>query len=243
MIRRFIVFNNSVYLHYMSIIIGHRLLEMMPIEHIRSKIEGELFDYTQLMFALSHYSKPRDAVSSLLKRGQIIRVRKGLYIFGTIWRRHIAAPEMLANVIYGPSAISLEYCLSWHGLIPERVNTITSVTTGRSHDFYTPAGNFSYTHLSDNWFSVGLIQHKTPSGNFIIAEPLKALTDKVWTDKRFKPTSVASYSDYIFKDLRIDENVLETLLKYDRMVVIEKAYSARKVSWLMEYLTKHFKFK
>ena len=57
------------------------------------------------------------------------------------------------------------------------------------------------------------------------------------------PISVASYSDYIFKDLRIDENVLETLLKYDRMVDIEKAYSTRKVSWLMEYLTKHFKFK
>jgi len=220
---------------------GHSLLEMMPIEQIRSKIEGELFDYTQLMLVLSHYRKPRDTVSSLLKRGQIIRVRKGLYIFGTIWRRKTPAPELLANLIYGPSAISLDYCLSWHGLIPERVNTITSITPGRSHDFLTPAGNFSYTHLSGRRFSAGLLQHKTSSGNFILAEPLKALADKVWTDKRFKPTSAASYSDYIFKDLRIDENALEVLLKPDRMIVTEKAYATRKVLWLMEYLTKHFK--
>ena len=221
---------------------GHSLLEMMPIEQIRSKIEGEVFDYTQLMLALSHYNKPRDAVTSLLKRGQIIRVRKGLYIFGAIWRRKTPAPELMANLIYGPSAISLDYCLSWHGLIPERVNTITSITTGRSHDFFTPAGNFSYTHLSERRFSVGLMQHKISSGNFIMAEPLKALADKVWTDKRFNPTSSASYPDYIFNDLRIDENALEMFLKPDRMVVIEKAYSTRKVLWLMEYLTKHYKF-
>ncbi len=222
---------------------GHSLLKMMPIEHIRSKIEGEVFDYTQLILALSHYSKPRDAVTSLLKRGQIIRVRKGLYIFGAIWQRNILAPEVLANLIYGPSAISLDYCLSWHSLIPEKVNTITSITTGRSHDFLTPAGNFSYTHLSGSRFSPGLMQHKSSSGNFIITEPLKALADKVWTDKRFKPTSAASYSDYIFNDLRIDEHALEELLIHERMIVIEKAYSSRKVLWLMEYLTKHYKFK
>lgn len=215
----------------------------MPIELIRSKIEGDLFDYSQLMIVLSHYSKPRDTVSSLLKRGQIIRVRKGLYIFGTIWRRNTLAPELLANLIYGPSAISLDYCLAWHGLIPERVNTITSITTGRSHDFLTPTGNFSYTHLSGRRFSAGLVQHKTSSGNFIMAEPLKALADKVWTDKRFKPTSTASYSDYIFKDLRIDEIALDALIKQDRMIVIEKAYATRKVLWLMEYLTKRFKVK
>lgn len=222
---------------------GHSLLKMMPIEHIRSKIKGEVFDYTQLILALSHYSKPRDAVTSLFKRGQIIRIRKGLYIFGEIWRRNTLAPEVLANLVYGPSAISLDYCLSRHGLIPEKVNTITSITTGRSHDFFTLAGNFSYTHLSGNRFSVGLIQHKSTSGNFIMTEPLKALADKVWTDKRFKPTSAASYSDYIFKDLRIDENALEALLIHERMIVIEKAYSSRKVLWLMEYLTKHYKFK
>ena len=36
--------------------------------------------------------------------------------------------EVLANLIYGPSYISLEYGLQHYGLIPERVEIVTSVT-------------------------------------------------------------------------------------------------------------------
>jgi hypothetical protein len=214
---------------------------MTPIEQIRSQIEGDSFDYSQLMHVLSNYRKPRDAVTSLLERSQIIRVRKGLYVFGPVWRRNALPLEPLANLVYGPSAISLDYCLAWYGLIPERVNMITSITTGRSHDFHTPVGIFSYTHLSGSRFSEGLTLHKTSSSNFFLAEPLKALADKVWTDKRFRPTSPASYPDYILRDLRIEEDALAALIKKDRMVVIEKAYATRKILWLMEYLTKRFK--
>ena len=220
---------------------GHWLQKMIPIEQIRSKIEGECFDYSQLMHVLSNYRKPRDSVSSLLKRGHIIRVRKGLYVFSPIWRRTTLALEPLANLIYGPSAISLDYALAWYGLIPERVTTITSTAAGRSRQFLTPVGNFSYTQLSEKRFSVGLIRHSGPYGNFIMAEPLKALADKVWTDSRFKPTSKASYTDYLFVDLRIDEASLAPLIAADKAMTIEQAYATRKVQWLMEYLLKRFK--
>jgi hypothetical protein len=213
---------------------------MIPIEQVRNQIEGEIFDYSQLMLALSHYRKPRDSVSTLLKRGRIIRVRKGLYIFGPMWRRTPLALEPLANLVYGPSAISIDYALSWYGLIPERVTTITSTTTGRSRKFLTPVGHFSYAQLSGNRFSVGLIRHSSPGGSLLMAEPLKALADKVWTDNRFKPTSTASYTDYLFADLRIDEDTLAPLIVSDRISVIEQAYATRKVLWLMSYLLKRF---
>lgn len=213
---------------------------MIPIEQVRNQIEGEIFDYSQLMLALSHYRKPRDSVSTLLKRGRIIRVRKGLYIFGPMWRRTPLALEPLANLVYGPSAISIDYALSWYGLIPERVTTITSTTTGRSREFLTPVGHFSYAQLSGNRFSVGLIRHSSPGGSLLMAEPLKALADKVWTDNRFKPTSTASYTDYLFADLRIDEDTLAPLIVSDRISVIEQAYATRKVLWLMSYLLKRF---
>ena len=214
--------------------------KMIPIEQVYNQIEGEVFDYSQLMLALSQYRKPRDTVSTLLKRGHIIRVRKGLYVFGPIWRRTPLALEPLANLVYGPSAISLDYALNWYSLIPERVITITSTTTGRSREFLTPVGHFSYTQLSGNRFSVGLIRHNSPGGSFLMANPLKALADKVWTDSRFKPTSTASYSDYLFADLRIDEDTLAPLIVSDRIVVIEQAYATRKVLWLMEYLLNRF---
>lgn len=213
---------------------------MMPIEQIRSKIEGDLFDYSQLMLALSHYSKPRDTVTSLLKRGHIVRIRKGLYVFGPLWRRTTISLEPIANLVYGPSAISLDYALSWYGLIPERVNTITSITTGRSRKFLTPVGNFYYTQLSGSRFSSGLQQHGTSKNKFIIAEPLKALADKVWTDKRFKPTSPVSYGDYLFGDLRIDEDILAGLITQEILSAIDRAYATRKISWLTEYMMKRF---
>ncbi len=214
--------------------------KLTPIEQIRTQIESEVFDYTQLMVALAHYNKPRDVVSVLLKRGQIIRVKKGLYVFGPAWLRAPLSLEPLANLIYGPSAISLEYALSWYGLIPERVTTITSTTTGRSRKFFTPVGNFSYTQLSGKRFSVGLVLKRNPPGSLLIAGPLKALADKVWTDSRFKPTSKTSFTDYLFNDLRVDEFTLAPLVVPDSCMLIEKAYATRKVSWLMEYLQTRF---
>jgi hypothetical protein len=73
-----------------------------------------------------------------------------------------------------------------------------------------------------------------------MAEPLKALADKVWTDNRFKPTSPGSYADYLFGDLRIEEDTLAALVKQDKIMVIEKTYATRKILWLMEFLLKQF---
>lgn len=214
---------------------------MISIEQVRSRIEGDSFDYSQLMDALSDYRKPRDSVTTLLRKGHIIRIRKGLYIFSPLWRRKTLSLEPIANLVYGPSAISLDYALSWYGLIPERVRTITSITTGRSRQFCTPEGNFTYTHLSADRFSTGLEHKETSFGKFIMAGTLKALADKVWADKRFRPTSPVSFEDYLFSDLRIDEEALARQISYDTMQFLAEAYSSRKIFWLMEYLQKNFK--
>ncbi|MDP4117468.1 MAG: hypothetical protein Q8903_15140, partial [Bacteroidota bacterium] len=88
---------------------------MRAIEYIRQKIEFEVFDYTQLMSLLRNYKKPKDAISLMIQKGEILRIRKGLYIFGDLWRRQVVSREVLANLIYGPSFISLEYALSFYG--------------------------------------------------------------------------------------------------------------------------------
>src|SRR5262245_29628514 len=93
---------------------------------IRRNIKTEEFDYPALMQELSQYKKPRDAVTRFLHNGSIVRVKKGLYVFGENYRKGMICKESLANLIYGPSYISLEYALSYYGLIPERVEEITS---------------------------------------------------------------------------------------------------------------------
>ena len=47
----------------------------------------------------------------------------------------IIGVHLLANLIFGPSYISLESALSLHGLIPERVETVTSVTFKKNKMF------------------------------------------------------------------------------------------------------------
>ncbi|MGD0626568.1 MAG: hypothetical protein ABSB32_17880 [Thermodesulfobacteriota bacterium] len=63
----------------------------------------------------------------MLRRKDIIRVKKGLYIFGETYARRPFSREVLANVIYGPSYVSLDYALHYHGLIPERVEAVISI--------------------------------------------------------------------------------------------------------------------
>ena len=96
-----------------------------------------------LLDVLEGYARPRDKITQWLNRGIIVRIKKGLYVFGESLRRKPYSRELLANLIYGPSYLSLEWALQYYGLIPERVEALTSVTTGRSRKFSTPAGLFA----------------------------------------------------------------------------------------------------
>ena len=205
---------------------------------IRQQIGREIFDYQQLTACLSHLSKPRDKINKLLVRGDIVRIRKGLYTFGQAYRSGPVSRELLANLIYGPSYISLEYALSYHGLIPERVSAVTSVALGRSRTFDTPLGVFTYRSLTLSCYAVGADQVECSAGSCLIACPEKALADKVWADKRFDGTRQSDFGPYLHEDLRIDLAHLAGLDR-SRFPRIEQAYGSRKVSNLFRYLDTH----
>src|ERR1700733_4520854 len=114
---------------------------------LRKIIPQEEFDYGLLTGALSDYAGVRQKINELLKAGIIVRVKKGLYVFGPAYNNALVCKEVLGNLIYGPSCISLEYALSYHGFIPERVETITSVTPKRDKGITTPLGQFNYRYL------------------------------------------------------------------------------------------------
>ena len=61
------------------------------------------FDYVFLMDALQAYHYPRNKINTLLKSGEIVRVKKGLYSLD----KAPADKKLCANLIYGPSYISL----------------------------------------------------------------------------------------------------------------------------------------
>jgi len=208
---------------------------MADTAEIRAQLDRDVFDYQQLTGCLSGLRKPRDKINKLLRRGDIVRIRKGLYTFGRLYRRGPLSRELLANLIYGPSYISLEYALSYHGLIPERVSTVTSVALGRSREFDTPVGTFTYRSLSLQRYAVGAQLVESPAGSFLIACGEKALADKVWTDKRFSGTRRSDFGPYLEEDLRIDFALLARLDR-SRFERIQQAYGSRKIHRLFRFL-------
>ena len=208
---------------------------MNAIAQMRRDIGGDVFDYQVLLDVLAEYSKPRDRITRLLASGVIVRIKKGLYCFGEPFRREPLSREYLANLIYGPSYVSLEYALSHHGLIPERVETITSVTTRRSRDFDTPFGTFSYRMLNGPRYAVGAVLETAGKTSFLVASPEKALVDKVWTDKRFSGLRLSDYDASLSADLRSDRAALSRF-DYSRWQVIATAYDSAKFNTWGRYL-------
>jgi hypothetical protein len=178
---------------------------------LRRRIEREEFDYPALMAALSSYANPRDKVTALLRRGDVIRVKKGLYVFGEALRRRPYSRELLANLVYGPSFVSLDSALSFHNLIPERVAAMTSVTTKRPKVFDTPVGSFIYRQAPKGYYHLGMDRVEEGDVAFLVAVPEKALADKIRDDRGNPLRSQAEAARYLFEDLRIEPSAFVQL--------------------------------
>ncbi|MHB0896102.1 MAG: type IV toxin-antitoxin system AbiEi family antitoxin domain-containing protein [Spirochaetales bacterium] len=169
------------------------------------KLQRGEIDYLTLMDGLKEYAYPRDKVTKLLRAGALLRIKKGLYLWNDLEEPY--SRELLANLIYGPSYISLEYALSFHGLIPEAVRAVTSVTTGKNKEFDTPAGSFSYRHLPVKYYSPGIdYEDGAPGKEFMIASPAKAIFDMLYLNAPELRENEAR--EYFFDDLRMEADVV-----------------------------------
>src|SRR3990167_5392690 len=88
---------------------------------IVAKAKANELDYQFVMDCLKDYASPRAKLSRLIDEGALIRVKKGLYLLGPEFQHHPYCLELIANLIYGPSYVSLERALYIYGMIPEHV--------------------------------------------------------------------------------------------------------------------------
>ena len=148
------------------------------------------------------------SLDGLLKRAvaskETTRVTRGLYCLDNSLTGQKIDPLELAQLVYGPSYLSLEFALSYHGWIPEAVYSITSVSAKRSRVFDTPIGYFTYTRVPQRLFFAGVERIETTAGgSFLLANPIKALADLVYVRK------VDDKPPLVFQSLRIDPSVLD----------------------------------
>jgi len=199
---------------------------------IRSRIRAEIFDYQTLTDALKELSSPRDRITALLRKGTIIRIKKGLYVFGGQHQRHPYSKELLANLVYGPSYVSLDYALAYYGIIPERAEALTSVTLGRSRKFRTPVGLYIYRQIPARAYQAGMLRVEGNDGQaFLIASPEKALADKIVSVRGAPIASSAEMRRFVIDDLRIDIGAIRSL-SAERIGEFAGRYRSRKLRCL-----------
>ena len=190
-----------------------------------------IIDYGQVMSCLNNYQAPHRKITVMLQRADLIRIKKGLYALGDRYRDVPLSLELIANLIYGPSYVSQEYALQYYGMIPERVEMITSMTNKRHKLFKTPFGTFQYRYINHKKFTVGVDWLEIRKNIFILmASPEKALADTI---SRYKDISDHSdLSSLLFEDLRIDEEALQHF-NLNRLEKISEAYHNTTVSLLL----------
>jgi len=211
----------------------------MHITQLRQLADREEIDYQFVISALKNYRYPRDKIRQWLKSGALIRVKKGLYVFGKTDSKDFYSPEVLANLIYGPSAISLKYALAYYGLIPERVSVVTNITNKRYKSFSTPVGDFIYYYLNSKKYPVGIqIKEAAPNKAFFIASPEKALSDQiVLVDKKIQLKTPSDFEAYLFYDLRIDPYIFKEM-KEDKLLEVASAYKSKTLMQLHSFFLK-----
>ncbi|KIM04291.1 MAG: hypothetical protein KN64_08145 [Sulfurovum sp. AS07-7] len=155
------------------------------------------------------YKRINDKIVQLKNKGILTPLKSGVYIYNPLHNKALVSKEIIANILLGPSYVSLDFALWFHGLIPESVHEISSITTKRSKSFETAYGVFSYRQIKKELFNIGLEIKAFKGGNFMIAGKEKALCDKVYFTKDIDLRSQKAMIEFLEDDLRIDMNELE----------------------------------
>jgi len=168
-------------------------------------------------------------VKRALAHREILNIRRGLYCLAPRYQKKPVSVYALAQRVYGPSYVSLETALRYHGWIPEAVFACTCASYGNAKEFNTPLGIFCYRRIPQRIFYAGVERCIDPDGNvFFMASPVKALADYVYVH-RLNRTSV----DEISANLRIELEDLHGVAP-EQIDMLSENYSNRRVKHFLK---------
>jgi len=153
-------------------------------------------------------------VKRAMQSGDLIRLKRGLYVLADHHRTKPIHPFTLAQAMQPGSYISMETALAFHGWIPEAVYETISVTPGRKKHAvqHSKFRTYSYFPLALNpyEFLQNVKRHNMGGHHVLIAEPLRALMDLVTYRKQSWSTL-----DWVENGLRIERDSLINLKQAD----------------------------
>lgn len=173
----------------------------------------------------------------LEQAGEIINLKKGLYVVAPTVTKKALSTELIANHLYGPSFLSQSSALRYYGLIPELVYLTQSMTIKHSRNFDTPVGAFQYTMISRESFAIGVQSVQEDTYSFLIATPERALCDLIAHTPYVYLRSTLDAATYLEEDLRLDMDAFFAMDKQifrDYMAVGKKNTSIHTILKLLE---------
>ena len=189
--------------------------------------EDLLVDTLRMGHLLPGIADRRGKIARLLKSGELIALRRGLYAR----RRNIDALG-LAGPIYGPSYVSFETALAKHGMIPEGVRETISATTKRGVLFTNDFGRFRYLPVPKAVYPVGICLVTNSDLPFLLASPTKALCDRIAREGGFR--SLADVHHWL-EDMRVD---FESKLNPGELKLCAGSYGRSSVRLLCQFALK-----
>ena len=143
------------------------------------------------------------------KNGYITLLRKGWYAFADLIHEPDYA-RYFASKLCNPSYISLHTALSFHGIIPEAVVEITSVTTRKTCRYETEFGQYSYQTIQPHLFWGFEPKAMSDGKQYMMATPEKALIDLLYLYPQYNTADE-------LRELRLDEDWLQDELDRNRL--------------------------
>ncbi len=166
-------------------------------------------------------------VSRAMKAGELVRLRRGLYVLADEFREHPSHPFAVAQMLVPGSYVSLETALAFHGWIPEAVYTTASIVPGRKvKEFrHERLGLFTFQPLATQRGSfLELVRRVEASGqSFLVAQPVRALLDLVclrkieWQGFAWIERSLRIDVDALNKVTGAELRTLKDVYKHQRM--------------------------
>jgi predicted transcriptional regulator of viral defense system len=211
----------------------------MNIVEIKKHLPVTVFNHETIENVLvGKVSNINAKIAYMVNKGELIRLKKGLYTLGEDYQTTPPDAISLANTLYAPSYVSFDYALSYYGLIPERVYEITSATTRMKKEFDTPLGRFTYRPVPLSAYALGIDWlYDDVNGGKLIATSEKALCDKIRSDRGIGRLSQQAVRDYLEFDLRIDMDLLYAL-DTELIMVIATAYRSSNLKNLSKLISK-----
>lgn len=155
-----------------------------------------------------------------LKKGIIIQLKRGVYSLKEKYdqeRNKNLYLEYLANKLYEPSYLSLEYVMNKYSLLTEAVYNFTSVTLKSTKSLTNKLGTFRYYSLSPVLF-FGFEINKFNSAPILIAQKPKAVFDFLYLRFLKKvPINIKAIVELRINWENISKSEFQKIVKYSQM--------------------------